>query len=161
MGLSEANLTATLDRLVHAGLLFCRGAGSEATYTFKHSLCQEAAYGALLREKRRDLHTRIADALEQEAPEPTAIQLDTIARHQAEAGFPEKSAAALAHAGRLALGRTEIVEAEAQLKRALALTDSASATPQMRKLRRAVKSDLAKIKTLLNAGRRDQPGGRS
>jgi predicted ATPase len=31
---------------------------------FKHALVQDAAYGTLLREPRRALHARIADALE-------------------------------------------------------------------------------------------------
>src|SRR5262249_41938205 len=53
-----------LDRLVRAGLVFGRGEVTDAVYTFKHALVQEAAYASLLRERRRQLHARIAQALE-------------------------------------------------------------------------------------------------
>ena len=37
---------------------------SDAEYTFKHALTQEVAYGSLLGERRRELHRRIAAAIE-------------------------------------------------------------------------------------------------
>ena len=60
----EAELGSALDRLIAAGLLFRQGVPPYATYLFKHALVQDAAYGTLLREPRRALHARIADALE-------------------------------------------------------------------------------------------------
>ncbi len=41
---------------------FRQGVPPHATYRFKHALVQDAAYGALLREPRRALHARIAEA---------------------------------------------------------------------------------------------------
>ena len=58
----EAELGSALDRLVAAGLLFRQGVPPHATYLFKHALVQDAAYGTLLREPRRALHARIAEA---------------------------------------------------------------------------------------------------
>ena len=52
--------------IVAAGLLFRQGVPPHATYLFKHALVQDAAYGTLLREPRRALHARIAEALESE-----------------------------------------------------------------------------------------------
>jgi class 3 adenylate cyclase len=52
----EAELGSALDRLVQAGLLFRQGVPPQASYLFKHALVQDAAYGTLLREKRRALH---------------------------------------------------------------------------------------------------------
>ena len=60
----EAELASALDRLIAAGLLFRQGVPPHATYLFKHALVQDAAYGTLLREPRRALHARIAEALE-------------------------------------------------------------------------------------------------
>src|SRR5208283_1603637 len=54
----ETELDAALDRLTVAGLLFRQGIPPHATYLFKHALVQDAAYGTLLREPRRALHTR-------------------------------------------------------------------------------------------------------
>ena len=60
----EAELNSALDRLIAAGLLFRQGVPPHASYLFKHALVQDAAYGALLRERRRALHARIAETLE-------------------------------------------------------------------------------------------------
>jgi len=45
----DAELRLGLDRLVEAGLLFCRGVAPQSSYLFKHALVQDAAYGTLLR----------------------------------------------------------------------------------------------------------------
>ena len=65
----DAELDSALDRLVSAGLLFRQGLPPHAIYLFKHALVQDAAYGTLLREPRRALHARVAEALESEFPE--------------------------------------------------------------------------------------------
>jgi predicted ATPase len=62
---AEADLLAGLNRLVEAGLLFCRGTPPLASYLFKHALVQDAAYGSLLRTRCRELHARVAAVLEQ------------------------------------------------------------------------------------------------
>ena len=66
---SEAELGSALDRLVQAGLLFRQGVPPQASYLFKHALVQDAAYGTLLREPRRALHARIAEAIESQFAE--------------------------------------------------------------------------------------------
>ena len=63
---TEADLEAALDRLIQAGLLFRQGMLPHATYLFKHSLVQDAAYGTLLRAKRHDLHASIAGVFERQ-----------------------------------------------------------------------------------------------
>jgi class 3 adenylate cyclase/predicted ATPase len=65
----EAELGSALDRLIAAGLLFRHGVPPHASYLFKHALVQDAAYGTLLREPRRALHARIAEALESQFAE--------------------------------------------------------------------------------------------
>src|SRR6188472_4557466 len=66
---SEAELELALGRLIEAGLLSRQGMPPHATYLFKHALVQDTAYGTLLREPRRALHTRIAEALESQFAE--------------------------------------------------------------------------------------------
>ena len=56
----EAELQAALDQLVASELVFRRGTPPEATYSFKHALVQDAAYGTLLKSRRQQLHARIA-----------------------------------------------------------------------------------------------------
>ena len=64
----EAELQAALDQLVASELVFRRGAPPEATYSFKHALVQDAAYGSLLKSRRQQLHARIAQVLEERLP---------------------------------------------------------------------------------------------
>ena len=62
---TDNQLRDALDQLVAAGLLFRRGVPPQASFVFKHALVQDAAYGALLRGRRQELHAAIATALEQ------------------------------------------------------------------------------------------------
>ena len=65
----EAELQSALDQLIAAGLVFQQGIPPHANYLFKHALVQDAASGTLLREPRRALHARIAEAIESRFPE--------------------------------------------------------------------------------------------
>ena len=65
----EAELGLALDRLVQSGLLLRQGVPPHSTYLFKHALVQDAAYGTLLRDRRRALHARIAETLESQFPD--------------------------------------------------------------------------------------------
>ena len=109
----------SLDRLVDAGLLYRRGSAPHATYLFKHALVQDTAYGTLLREPRRALHSRIASALESRFPEVAENQPELLARHFADAGMIEKAASLWGRAGQKSLERSANVEAESQFRRAL------------------------------------------
>src|SRR5262249_22217789 len=67
--LPEDELRAALARLVASELVFQGGMPPDAAYTFKHALVQDAAHDSLLRGSRRQLHARIAAALETHSPE--------------------------------------------------------------------------------------------
>ena len=95
----EAELAESLDRLVRSGLTSRQGSPLDATYAFKHSLVQDAAYGTLLREPRRALHARIAEALENQFTEIAENQPELLARHCSEAGLTEKAAGLWGKAG--------------------------------------------------------------
>src|SRR3712207_6001394 len=64
----ETALRRALAQLVEAELLYERGTPSEAVYTFKHALIQEAAYQSLLKGVRQGWHQRAARALEERFP---------------------------------------------------------------------------------------------
>jgi predicted ATPase len=116
----EAELASALDRLIGAGLLFRQGVPPYATYLFKHALVQDAAYGTLLRERRRALHARIAETLEDQFAEIAESQPELLARHCTEASLIDKAAGLWGKAGQRSLGRSAYVEAVEQLTRALA-----------------------------------------
>ena len=120
----QAQLRSALDRLIAAGLLFQRGAPPHATYLFKHALVQDAAYGTLLRETRRQLHGRIAKALENHFPSTVETQPELIAHHCAQAGLNREAIEYLGMAGQRAVERSSNPEAIGHLKRALELLHS-------------------------------------
>jgi class 3 adenylate cyclase/predicted ATPase len=144
----EAELTSALDRLMGAGLLFRQGVPPHATYLFKHALVQDAAYGTLLRERRRALHARIAETLEGQFPEIAESQPELLARHCSEAGLIEKAAGLWGKAGQRSLARLALVEALEQLKRALAQIATLPATSALR--REEIKLQVALISPLLH-----------
>jgi predicted ATPase len=117
----EAETASALDRLIAAGLLFRQGMPPQASYWFKHVLVRDAAYGTLLRGKRKELHIKIAHGLESGFPEIVETQPDLLAQHCAEAGLVEKAVAYWLKAGQRAVARGAMVEAVAQLQKGLHL----------------------------------------
>ena len=128
----ESDISPLLDRLIAAGLLFREGVPPRSFYLFKHALVQDAAYGTLLREPRRALHARIAETLEDQFAEIAENQPELLARHCTEAGLTEKAAGLWGKAGRRSLERSALVEAVAQLTRALDQIETLPVTPALR-----------------------------
>jgi class 3 adenylate cyclase/predicted ATPase len=129
----EAELQSALERVISAGLLFRQGTPPNATYLFKHALVQDAAYGTLLRDARRGLHARIAEALESKFTDIAENQPEILARHCTEAGLIEMAAGLWGKAGQRSLGRSALVEAAEQLARALAQIATQPGTPALRR----------------------------
>jgi class 3 adenylate cyclase/predicted ATPase len=148
VGKPEAELGSALDRLVTAGLLFRQGVPPQASYLFKHALVQDAAYGTLLREPRRALHARIAEALESQFAEIVERQPEHLARHCTEAGLIEKAAALWGKAGRQSQARSALAEAAAQFTRALEQIATLPGTPARR--REQIKLQVALANALMH-----------
>ena len=110
-----------------------RESAPKATYHFKHSLIRDAAYAALLREPKRALHTRIAQALESRFLDVVASRPEVLARHCTEAGLFEKAARFWGIAGQQSLARSAFVEAAAQLKQALTALEGLPGTTALRR----------------------------
>ena len=120
-GLPEGALRAALDALAAGDLMRRRGEPPDAVYAFKHVLVQDAAYGTLLRGRRRELHRRAAEAIERLRPEAAWRDPELLAHHRAEAGQAEAAATLYLRAGERAAAASAVREARAQLGRGLAL----------------------------------------
>jgi hypothetical protein len=120
-GISEGELTAALDRLCDSGLVLRRGQPPTAKFLFKHVLVQDTAYSSLLRADRRNLHRRIAEALEAQFSETAESQPELLAHHFAEAAMGESAVRYLLRAGQQALGLSAMTEAAALVGKALRL----------------------------------------
>ncbi len=144
----EAELGSALDRLVQADLLSRQGVPPQASYLFKHALVQDAAYGTLLREPRRALHARIAETFESRFAETAESQPEILAHHCTEAGLIEKAARLWGKAGQRSLARSALVEAAAQLTRAIEQIATLPGTPALR--REQIKLQVALMTPLMH-----------
>lgn len=138
-------LEPAIDRLISAGLLTRQGVPPHATYLFNHALIRDAAYGTLLREPRRALHLRVAEALSIRSPDVEKVRPEILARHYTEAALIEKAALLWGEAGQQSLARSALVEAETQLTRALGQIASLTATPALRRQQLKLQLDLANV----------------
>ena len=117
----EADLQAALAKLTDAELIYARGIAPEAQYQFKHALIRDAAYEALLKSRRKELHRRTAETLSQRFAAVAEAQPEVLARHLTDAGDGEAAIAAWKKAGDAAEARRAFKEAEETYRQALAL----------------------------------------
>jgi class 3 adenylate cyclase/tetratricopeptide (TPR) repeat protein len=88
-------------------------------YTFKHALTHEVAYNSLLLERRRVLHARIVELLEQLAPERLVEQVELLAHHALRGEVWDKALAYFRQAGEKAMGQSAYREAVGYFEQAL------------------------------------------
>lgn len=119
--LRDNELKEALGQLVNAELVYVRGEPPEATYVFKHALVQDAAYASLLRARRQQIHSRIAQVLPDKFPDLITRQPETLAHHCEAAGLEANAKEYWSRAGRLALENATYAEATNHFAKALAL----------------------------------------
>ncbi len=118
-GGGEIELRSALARLIRSGVLAASGPGSDTAYAFKHALIQDAAYEALLKSQRRDLHKRAATAIAEQFPDIAASQPEILARHWTGAGQSELALSAWRTAARAASARGAFKEAQMAYEQAI------------------------------------------
>jgi tetratricopeptide (TPR) repeat protein len=91
----------------------------EHAYTFKHALTHEVAYGSLLQERRRALHTRIVDVLEVLYADRLADHAERLAHHAFRGEVWRKALTYLRQASVKAIARSAHREAVVCLEQAL------------------------------------------
>jgi len=116
-GLTKDQLERAFGELVQSGLIIAGGRPPDATYSFKHALVQDAAYASLLRERRREIHLRVAQALEKKVAGAGIAEPQLLAWHFGEAGVPEKSIDYYLRAAELATGRYALAEMVSHLRK--------------------------------------------
>jgi class 3 adenylate cyclase/tetratricopeptide (TPR) repeat protein len=119
-----AELEAALAKLVTAGIVFPEGHGLEKRFIFKHALVRDAAYESLLLGRRRNLHERVARALEERFPELAANEPELLAYHFGEAGLAGPACDYRLRAGERALTRSAYTEAIAHFSAGLKLSET-------------------------------------
>ena len=127
--IADEYLQRALGSLGDAELLYVRGLAPEATYQFKHALICDAAYEALLRSRRKELHSRIAEVLIRQFPERVASAPELLARHYTEAALIAKAIPYWQRAGQRAIERSANMEAVSHLTNALEMLKTLPESP--------------------------------
>jgi tetratricopeptide (TPR) repeat protein len=128
--ISEKELQIALAQLADAELLYVRGIAPDATYQFKHALIRDAAYEALLKSRRRELHRLIAEHQESTYGDRASEIAADLANHYHSANENEKAIKFFELAGERASNSGALVEAERQYSRALELLVETSESPE-------------------------------
>jgi class 3 adenylate cyclase len=104
-------VVAGLAELQAAEIVFEQLTTGERVWHFKHALIQDAAYGSLLRSRRRDLHARIAEAILTRVPDEAELHPEVMAHHLSRAEQHLRAVDFGIKAGMTALARSANTEA--------------------------------------------------
>jgi TOMM system kinase/cyclase fusion protein len=127
-------LQAHLDSLVDASLLHHKLQAAGARYEFRHALIQEAAWESMLSARRRNVHGRIAKALEERNQRGEKPEAARLARHHELAGSIESAIQYRLVAGQEAAQASALREAIEHLSAGLRLLESVSDLKQRNSL---------------------------
>ena len=97
MELQEQKLLSHLSVLKDSELIFERGIYPDTTYIFKHALTRDVVYGSILTSKKKILHEKIGDSVEELYADRIEEQYELLAHHYALSEHWEKAV----HYGRL------------------------------------------------------------
>ena len=117
----EPDLQRALRSLTDTDLLYVRGIAPDASYQFKHALIRDAAYEALLKSRRKELHLTVARCIDAGFPSIKETHPEVLARHWTEGGEHEPAIAAWSEAGERALRREANREAAQNYRAAIKL----------------------------------------
>jgi len=116
----EDDLQRGLTHLLAAEFLYETSVFPDLEYTFKHALTHEVAYTSLLQERRRALHTRIVEAIEQLYTDRLAEQCERLAHHALRGEAWQKAFMYLREAAAKSFGRSAYAQAATSLEQAMA-----------------------------------------
>ena len=123
-GLSDDELGALLGNLQDAEFLFEAQLFPELQYRFKHAFTHDVAYSGVLRDRRRDVHARVVDAIERLYADRLSEQVERLAHHALHGELRQKAVDYLQQAGERAAARTALTDARTWLEQALGILQS-------------------------------------
>lgn len=126
----EEELYGLLSHLQEAEFIYEQPAFPEVEYIFKHALTQEVAYTSLLMERRRGLHERTGQAMENLFKDRIEDAYSELAHHYSRGGNTGKAVEYLRLAGQQALQQSAFTDAIRHLTAALDLLRTLPDTPE-------------------------------
>src|SRR5262249_6354039 len=91
-GLAEGKLRGLLDNLQAAQFLYAIQLFPDVQYAFRHALTHDVAYSGLLRDRRREIHARVVNAIEHLYANRLSEQVERLAHHAIRGQLHEKAA---------------------------------------------------------------------
>lgn len=118
-------------------------------YTFKHALTHEVAYGSLLHERKRVLHSRIVDVLESFGGDQLTEQVERLAYHALQGEVWDKALIYYRQAADKAMAQSAYREAATRFEQSLValrhLPENRSSMEQAIDVRFALRSALVPL----------------
>ncbi|HEY7316685.1 MAG TPA: adenylate/guanylate cyclase domain-containing protein [Candidatus Binatia bacterium] len=130
---SDDELRKALTSLQAAEFLYQTALFPDLEYTFKHALTHEVAYGTLLQDRRRTLHTRIVETTERLYGDRLVEQVERLADHAVRGEVWDKAVRYLREAGTKAFSRSANIEAVGYFTRALEVVEMLSLSGERKK----------------------------
>jgi len=134
-GLAEQKLLSHLSTLKDLELIYERGIYPKLTYIFKHALTQEVAYDSLLLIRRKEIHEKIANAIQDLYLDRLEEHYELLAYHYALSTDTEKALEYLDLANQKAARINAMEEAKTYFDEAMALLDTLPENNQNRQRR--------------------------
>src|SRR5262249_6073114 len=118
-------------------------------YRFKHSFTHDVTYSGVLRDRRREIHALVLDAIEKLYADRIGEQVERLAYHAFRGDLNEKAVPYLRQAGVKAAARSALADARTWFEQALdllkSLPESHASTEQAFEIRLALRSVLRQL----------------
>jgi len=148
----EEELRRKLDNLQSAEFIYEQPAIGDLEYSFKHALTQEVVYGSVLVEKRKNLHKRVAAAIETLYQEQIDQHVSELAHHYQRSGDVERAVLCLKRAAEQVAERSAVVEAQGRLEEAIGLLRTLPPSQARDRSELALQTALAALLTSKSVG---------
>jgi tetratricopeptide (TPR) repeat protein len=119
----DEDLSIHMNNLVGLEILYEKALFPELEYIFKHALTQEVAYNSLLKQRRREIHDRIGQAIEQLYANRLEEHYEILAHHYERSGNAEKAINYLILAGEKSNQNSAIQAAHEFFKKAIEIVE--------------------------------------
>ena len=162
--LPEEEVRQRLAILQAAEFVYEKSLFPDLEYTFKHALTHEVAYGSVLQERRKALHTRIMESIERLYADRLTEHVERLANHAVRGEVWDKASSYSRQTAEKALGRSSNHEAWSHLEQAVSalshLPQTKATLEQAVDLRMAARTclgPLGEIARMLELGLEAQP----
>lgn len=148
-GLTEDELGGLLGNLQDSEFLYGAQLFPDLQYRFKHAFTHDVTYGALLRDRRCEIHARVVDAIEKIYGDRLGEYVERLAHHAVRGELKDKALYYLRQAGGKAAARSALSDARNWFEQALdilaSLSESRTTMEQAFEIRLELRSVLRQL----------------